>query len=50
MSGSGRESFTVTLPGSFSRLMLGGSLLFTLFPAAFALAGTFRRWASSCSP
>lgn len=39
MSGSGRESFTVTLPGGFSRLMLGGSLLFALFPAAFSLAG-----------
>lgn len=39
MSGSGRESFTVTLPGGFSRLMLGGSLLFALFPVAFALAG-----------
>lgn len=39
MSGSGRESFTVTLPGGFSRLMLGSSLLFTLFPVAFALAG-----------
>ena len=33
MSGSGRESFTVTLPGGFSRLMLGVSLLFALFPA-----------------